>query len=303
MAVDKTVKAILDQIDSAINRFQKNIPGIQQGLFDTLLEQMKDLSVQGGKVLNSVQNLKLVMAIKNKLERLIVSEGYKEDVKDFIKAFDALDNLHTQYFAAFNQKFKPSKTLPLIKNAAVDKTLNDLLGQGLQSNVVDKIHDVLLQNITVGGSYASLTEQLRNSILTNETGEGVLERYSKTITTDAINQYSAQYHDTLAQDLNFNWGRYVGSNIKTTREFCDRLTAKEWVHRSELPDILKGHIDGHKCKLNKKGLPLGMIPGTTVDNFKIRRGGYNCGHQFFWVPDSAVPENIKAKFLTRLPQF
>jgi hypothetical protein len=74
-------------------------------------------------------------------------------------------------------------------------------------------------------------EQLRNHLITNDTGEGSLERYSKTITTDAINQYSAQYHDALAQDLNFNWGRYVGSNIETTREFCDRLTAKEWVHQ------------------------------------------------------------------------
>lgn len=296
MAADKLIKSILKEIEGAVTNFQKNIPGIQKGMLDGVIEQLKDLSVQNGRVLNSVQNLKLIMQIKNRLEKLIVSEGYKESVKEFIKAFDTVAGLQQQYFADFNFKFKPSKTLPIIREASVDKTLNDLLGQGLQSNVVDKVHDVLLSNITTGGSYASLAEQLRNSILTNETGEGVMERYSKTITTDAINQYAAQYHDTLAQDLNLNWGRYIGSNLKTTREFCEKLTEKEWVHRTELPEILKGNIDGGTVKLNKQKLPLGMIPGTTPDNFKVRRGGYNCGHQFFWVPDSSVPEHIRANF-------
>ena len=295
MAADKLIKDILGQIDKSIVKFQEGIPGIQKGMFDGIMEQLKDLSVQNGRVLNSVQNLKLILAVKNKLERLILSEGYKDSVKDFIKAYDVLDGSHLQYFAQFNQKFKPGKTLPFIRDMAVDKTLNDLLSQGLQSNVIDKIGAVLTNNITTGGSYASLTEQLRNAILTNDTGEGILEKYTRTITTDAINQYSAQYHDALAQDLNLNWGRFIGSNITTTREFCEWLTKKEWVHRSELPEILRGNIDGHQCKLNKQKLPLGMIPGTTVDNFKIRRGGYNCGHQLFWVADSSVPEHVKAR--------
>jgi hypothetical protein len=138
---------------------------------------------------------------------------------------------------------------------------------------------------------------VRNHILTNDTGEGSLMRYTKQITTDAINQYSAQYHTLIAQDLQFNWGRYVGSNITTSREFCILLTKKQWVHKSELPLIIIGHIDGHDCKLSRTtGLPLGMIQDTNISNFQVLRGGYNCGHQFFWVPDSAVPESVKARF-------
>lgn len=293
MAADKTIKQLLDHVEKAIASFQKGVPVIQTGVLDSLQSQLKDLETREGKVLNSVQNLKLIAAIKNKLERLIISEGYKDNVKEFIKAFDTVDLLQNQYFAAFNKKFKPSKTLPIIKSQTIDTTLNGLLGQGLGVNIVDRIGGILKDSVTTGGSYASLTEQLREHIIKTET-EGSLERYTKTITTDAINQYSAQYHETIAQDLQFNWGRYVGSNITTTREFCDRLTAKEWVHRSELPAIVKGEIDGQTCKLSKStGLPLGMIPGTDAANFKIRRGGYNCGHQFFWVPDSAVPENVK----------
>lgn len=294
MAADKTIKALLKHMEDAVASFGKGIPGIQKGLLDSLTDQLKALDTRDGKILNSVQNLKLIGSLKNKMERLIISEGYKDSVKDFVQAFETVASLQTQYFASFNQKFKPAKTLPIIREMAVDKTLNDLLGQGLQSNVVDALHDVLTVNVTSGGSYASLNDQLRKSVVGTEETEGILERYSKTITTDSINQYSAQYHEAIAMDLNFNWGRYVGSNITTTREFCELLTAKDWVNRTELPEVIKGHIDGHKCKLSKStGLPLGMKAGTNVDNFKILRGGWNCGHQFFWVPDSAVPAPIR----------
>lgn len=296
MAADKTIKALIDHMEGAVASFQKGIPQTQKNVLESLVDQLKDLQTQDGKVLNSVQNLKLINQIANKLERLIISEGYKESVKDFVTAFDTVESLQKQYFAAFNLKYKPAKTLPIIKETSIDKTLNDLLGQGLQSNVVDRLHSILTDNVTSGGSYASLNEQLRKTITGTGETEGILERYSKTITTDSINQYSAQYHETIAQDLNFNWGRYVGSNLTTTREFCIHLEEKEWVHKSELPKIIEGLIDGHQCKLSKStGLPLGMIPGTNADNFKVRRGGYNCGHQFFWTPDSAVPAHIKAR--------
>lgn len=297
MAVNQTISKILKTIESSIEAFQKGIPGIQKGMLEELLNNLKELKTNNGKVLNNVENLRLINQVKNKLDRIIKSQGYKDAVKEYAKAFDEVAGLHQQYFALFNQKFKPSKTLPIIKEMAVDQTVNGLLGQGLSVNIIDRIGNVLLTNITSGGGYAQLNEQLRNSIIGGEENEGMLERYSKTITTDAINQYSAQYHETIATDLQFSWGRYIGSNITTTREFCDLLTAKEWVHKSELPKIVEGDIDGHQCKLSKStGLPLGMIPGTNADNFKVRRGGYNCGHQFFWVPDSAVPDEVKRRF-------
>lgn len=296
MAADKTIKSLIQHMEDAVASFQKGVPDIQEGMLDSLLSELKDLQTQDGKVLNSVQNLKLINRIQNRLERLIISEGYKDNVKEFIVAFNTVESLQHQYFADFNLKFKPSKTLPIIKEMAVDKTLNDLLGQGLQDNIVDPIHSILTDNVTSGGSYASLTKQLSDSITGTDQTEGILQRYARTYTTDAINQYSAQYHEALAQDLSMNWGRYVGSNITTTREFCELLTKKEWVHKSELPLIVEGDIDGHQCKLSKStGLPLGMIAGTNADNFKIRRGGWNCGHQFFWVPDAVVPEEIKLR--------
>jgi hypothetical protein len=295
--MDKSTKDILSAIDDAIAKFQDNIPGIQKLIIEDLQPLLKQLQTKNGRLLNNVDNLKLILGLKNKLEKVIVSDEYKKSVEQFINSYNDVSSLNIIYFRQFNKKFTPGKTLPIIKEIAVESTITDLVGQGLKSSVIDPVHKILTENITTGGSYARFEEMLRNHIVTNETGDGSLVKYTKQITTDAIHQYNAQYHESIAQDLNFNWGRYVGSNITTSREFCILLTKKQWVKKSELPEIVKGHIDGKICKLsNTTKLPAGMIPDTNADNLKVRRGGYQCGHQFFWVPDSAVPKDFLLKF-------
>ena len=296
--MEQSIKDILKTIDDAINNFQNNVPAVQKKMLTELLPLIKELEVSRGSILNNVNNLKLLGKIQNKLDELLINKSYKSDVQAFIDSYTQISKLNIEYFSQFNKKYKPAKTLPIIKELAIQQTINDLMGDGFKSGVTGQVRNILQQNITTGGSYAQFQEQLSDFVLGTKEREGVLQRYTKQITTDAINQYNAQYHDAIAQDLQFNWGRYVGSNLLTSREFCQKLTKKEWIHKSELDSIIKGFIDGDELKLSKSTkLPLGMIPGTNSGNFKVRRGGYNCGHQFFWVPDSAVPDEVKSRLL------
>lgn len=294
--MDQSIQDILNTIDSAISDFQDTIPDIQKSVYDELQPMLKEFQVKNGMLLNNLDNLKLLSKLQAKLERIIITAEYKQNVQAFIDSFSIISNLNLVYFRQFNQNLSPLKTLPFIQQMAVENTINDLLGEGLRINLIRPVKGIISQNITSGGSYGNFNEELRQWIIGTKNEEGNILKYTRQISTDAINQFNAQYQETIAQDLKFNWGRYVGSLITTSREFCVYLVKKQWAHKSELPAILEGHIDGHDCRLSKTtGLPYGMIPGTNVDNFKIRRGGYNCGHQFFWVPDSAVPVNVKAK--------
>ena len=54
--------------------------------------------------------------------------------------------------------------------------------------------------------------------------DGALVKYTKLLTTDAIHQYVATVNEVVSADLGYEWYRYVGSNIKTTRTFCKALT-------------------------------------------------------------------------------
>lgn len=289
-------KDITAVIEEAIASFDKVLPGVQNKALEEIINLTKDLETRNGKIINSAKNLRKIGEIKNKLQKLTLSDAYKKAVREFIGTFEVIAGMQDNYFRKYVPKFKPEKKMLIIKQYAIDQTIFDLMGQGMSSQVVEPVMNVLRDNITTGGSYAKFQQQLADYLVNNTSGDGKLTKYTKQITTDAINQYNAQYHETIAGDLGFEWGRYVGSDIETTREFCDQMTDRDYFHISELPELLKGHIDGHQCKLSKKtGLPLGMIPGTNADNFKVRRGGYNCGHGVYMIPESAVPANIRAK--------
>ncbi|MDR1553006.1 MAG: hypothetical protein LBS69_06035 [Prevotellaceae bacterium] len=95
-------------------------------------------------------------------------------------------------------------------------------------------------------------------------------------------------------DIDSDWYMYVGSNLTNTRKFCEYLTKKKYIHKSEIPGILKGNIDRHKCKINPEtGLPYGLINGTNPQNFIIFCGGWNCGHQLVPMAAEAVPADIR----------
>jgi hypothetical protein len=290
------INKILSTVDEAISKFQKGIPYIQDRAFKELVTILKNVDIKNGTILNNVKNLKLIGDIRNKIERILINNRYSESVKVFVSSFDALSSLHNNYFSQFNEKFTPSKTLPIIKQLAIESTVNSLIGGGLKESIVSPIIDILQQNVTTGGSYADMQEVLRNHLITNDTGEGSLERYTKQITTDSINQYNAQYSDVISADLGYEWGIYTGSNLTTTREWCEFMTKKRYFHKSEIKDLLRGVVDGHQCKLSKTTkLPIGMYADTNESNIKIRRGGYKCGHQIFWIPTSSVPKEFLNK--------
>lgn len=293
---------ILTRIDEAIAKFNKVIPKIQKDIFADLQEELKRLDTTSGKIKPTVANLKIITSIKNKMLRLILTPEYKAEVKDFIQAFNDVTKLQNQYWQSVEKTFKPRALLKEIRTQAIADTVKSLTASGIGSTIQEQIADILRTNITTGGSYAALNDQLRESLLNTKT-DGLLLKYTKQITTDAINQYSAQYTQVVSNDLGFEWFAYQGSDIKTTRPFCDAMTDFRYFHVTEIPDLLKAKDlyylkDGKKTKVpvyEKTGLPHGMIPGTNPANFQINRGGYNCGHQIRPVSAALVPIDIKEK--------
>lgn len=292
----KEIKELITVLDGAVLDFQKKIPGIQDSIFSELMDIIKDLDIKDGRISNSVKNIRVIGAIRKKIERLVLSDEYKQQVKDYLKTFTEVSSIQNRYFTSITKKFKPKPVLAEIRKQSIEATVQSLTEAGINANVSDKITDILRQNITTGGKYAGLQAQLREFIVKTPTTAGVLERYTSQITTDAINQYSAQYSQVISSDLGLEWYSYVGSNLATTRQFCEMLTEKDWVFNRELPDIVNGKIDGEQAELNQTtGLPKGMVAGTNASNFHVYRGGYNCGHQLYPVAEIVVPKDVRVK--------
>lgn len=294
---------ILKRINKALAKFNRSIPAAQRSIYDAIVDEVNRLELYSdGKIRPTVKNLSILSSIRSKINRVVLTDGYKADVREFAKAFNEITNLQNQYWKSLESTFKPKPLLKEIRKQAIADVVAKLTEAGIGANVSDRIIDILRTNITTGGSYKSLTAQLRDGLLNTEQ-KGYLDRYAKQVTVDSLNQYSAQYSQVVSSDLGYTWFKYDNTDIETTRPFCDAMTDQPYFHISQVPDILQAKDlyyfkDGVRTKVelyDKTGLPHGMIPGTNAENFFVRRGGYNCGHQVRPVAERQVPNDVKEK--------
>lgn len=296
---------IIDVVDDVTERFNSQLGSTEKKLLDEVLNLVKGLSVTNGRINSSVDNLKLLTKIKSKLKQVILNKDYLKSVKELISGMDKILTVQISYF---NKDFHVSKDFKgkseLVKQLAIENTVNMLAGTGIEANVTNKINEMLLRSITSGGRYADLVQEMSDFLTTSENGDGALSRYAQTWTNTSLNQFAGQNNKLMTDDLGLEWYVYVGSNKDTTREFCEVLKEKKYIHKSEIPDIVKGKIDGHQCEIYERtGLPKGMIAGTTAENFMVNCGGWNCGHKLVPVSEVAVPEHIikKIEMKSHLP--
>lgn len=290
-------KKVLSTIDDAIDNFNKRIPDAQHNILDGINEELRRLDLKDGNIKTTVANLKVIQSIKNKLSKLILTDDYLKDVNEFVKSFNTVSALQNEYWKAAESKFKPTPLLKQIRLQAIGDTVQQLTEAGIGANIGDRIAGILRTNITSGGSYKALNAQLLESLTDTEKSDGLLTKYSKQVTTDSIQQYNRSYTQQAAAGLGFEWFAYQGSDIKTTRPFCDAMTDLRYFHISEIPRLLRAEDlyymkDGAKTKVpiyEKTGLPAGMIEGTNPENFFIRAGGHRCGHAIRPVPERNVP--------------
>lgn len=294
------IKKIDKLVEDSAKNFNRLTPALQRRVYDEIVILLKDLDLKGEQIATTVKNLRAIGNINRRLEKIIFDEGYREQVKEFLKVYNEIASTQNQYFKQVENKFKPTKLLQAVREVSISSTLDGLTEAGLTANVIDPIKNMLQKSITTGGSYKELAETVRVNLTDDATGDGLMTRYLKTYTTTSVAQYSRNYSQTVAEGLQFRWFRYTGSNMETTRCFCRAMTEKEYFHRSEIPDLLKGEFpefEKLECELNgKTGLPAGMINGTNVSNFMTNAGGWNCQHSIFPVPDSAVPQALRDKF-------
>lgn len=290
-----SLNQILETIKTSVNRIGSFASKRQDPLLREVLGLVKKLETKGDNIQNNINNLKVLNQIKSKVERLMIDDKYMSEVKSFVQSYNDLQNIHNEYFSKFNAKWKPAKSLNILKNSAIETTINSFTETGIEVGVTDGIKKILLENITNGGSYFDLTEQLRKHITGAEGLEGAVERYVRTYATTSINQFSAEYNKSIADDLGLEWYGYSGSLLETSRDWCEKCVEKKFIHVSEFPALLEGDFGSlGSVKISKStGLPAGLMKGTNETNLVRRRGGWNCGHQMLAVDDSIVPDNIK----------
>ena len=291
---EEIVQRIVNKIDSAIDDFNEGIPSVQREIDSEIRLLIKSLDMNGKFIKNSVQNIRLLSKLRSKIESIVLNNSYKKKVEQFAQTFNTVATLQNLYFTSLDKRFTPSKILGAIKEDAIGATIRSLTEGGINANLTSGIEDILRTYIRNGGEYVELVDKMKTFISGNNNVPGYLTRYARQVTIDSIQQYNAAYNHAISAELGYEWYMYIGSNITTTREFCQKMTKKKYFHKSELPEILKGRIDGQQVRINPKtDLWYGAYEDTSAKNFNDRRGGYQCRHQIYAVSATMVPIEIK----------
>lgn len=297
---------ITTSMEKASAKFDAFLSETEAKLYDEAIKEIKNLEIDSqGDIRWTANNLKRIDQIITKLKKVSDSPAYLAGVEKFVQRFNNLQDQITDWarrnfnVLRFGQDLE-TKT-KYLKQIAIKNTIDGLTGANINAYVMEPIKQMLMTAVTTEAKYSDLTKQLQRELISSPDGTSALAKYAKTYATTAMTQYAGQQNKLFTDDLGVEWFRYVGGTIETTRDFCNLLTQKEYIHISEIPAIIKGEIEiGGEiktCPLNQKtGLPQGLIEGTTPENFQVNVGGWNCRHQLLPISEESVPENLREKF-------
>jgi len=277
---------IEDILDEQLAPLYEILRRENERLLDKLIRAVGGLTTNNkGRIKPTVENLKKIREIRRYFNEVFTNPQYKDELKKIAPSFDKISDKIDAYFVktfGLGGEYSQKAVFQFLKSEAINQTVANLESRELGAIFAQPIENLLKTNITAGGTIDQLTAQLKIELgKTAATNQVFLERYLGQIANDSVNEFSRSYINAFAEDLGLEWYLYEGKPISTSRAFCEER-ANKYFHRSEVESwgALKWQ---------------GKIPQTNSVTIFYFAGGYNCRHYLIPVPESEVPESVKAR--------
>jgi hypothetical protein len=269
------LEAAIQEATEALNAVLEKT---QNSIYRLAIAKLKDLDVDPyGYIRPSSENRKIIRGINKAFDEGIAKGGYINGLNQFTKTISVLDSLNAGYFDGIGKTFNANSTsIKALQKQTILNIESLLLNNGLETQIKGPLSNLLFQNVTSGGSYSGMLEQVKVYIKGVD-NDGKLMQYVKQITRDALNNYSRSYQSSIGNALGLVFYQYVGGLMPESREFCrDRVNG--YFHYKEIESW---------ANLDWKG----KRPDTTESSIFIYCGGFSCGHNAMPVSTIVVPQS------------
>lgn len=273
-----------------LDRFNKNIRSTQDDLFQLILEVLLEFDIKDGQFVPSSAYSRIINTINKRVAKLIADSTIESSIASFLDDFSLLDKNIVAIQRELNDISVSEALLSGQKKYIADIVLNNLVQGNIDTRFISPVKKILYQRAVYGGSVTNTEKQLRKLIKGDGKQLGVLERWAGQVARDAMNQYEGAVNQQIKVTHNLNAILYVGPLVEDSRCQCRKWVAMRTILDSQLQDEIDWALSDRQFELADGEIcrPSGMIPETTVDNFLINRGGYNCIHR-------AIPTLIKTQ--------
>lgn len=255
--------------------FAKRVATVRGDLYKEVLAYLSaNISTdKNGRVLFSVSNIRSSAGVIGAIQAFAKKTGTKL-IRWLIVKLSDLFKINTYYFRSFLDypETRDERAIrKLMLQLGYDISTNKVLKggffsrvfqlDGVASSIARDIQQALSSNLTM----SAFKQAFRDRFVSAK----YVDRWFNQFTRDLFHQFDASSQDVLADELGLVHFAYAGTQIKTTRCFCERR-----INRIFTKDFAE--------KWN--GLTWrGKIEGG---NFFVDRGGHNCRHHLSYVTKS-----------------
>ena len=278
MSVKEIIAAEFESLEVFLAKFNFSNFEIQEQIFEEVIATLQRLPQEEGTFIVSESSKAIILALEEKIIKLVESGQYVKNYKSLVKNFDTIEQIRKEVNALVNpkDKLKVFKTeTSKIRKGYINK-LSESLGKketfGL--NVIDPIKGILFEYSTLGLPVKEATNRLFDFAMGSGANGGVLVRYSGQVAHDALFGFTGAIDKEIGDYIGAADANYLGNVIKDSRPQCVRWVVK---FNGFIPgDQLKSEIQW--AKDNGEGYSK-HLPELTVKTFPIVRGGHNCRHR------------------------
>lgn len=274
--VRKILTGLSEDMDNSVDNVVKYATESQNRIYETLLQQIEYFEISNGNLV-ATQDYTARLAIIQKKVDAILNKYYKPSIKEYLRSYSTIDDVNISLHKSYNELELEKEMFTSARRSIYDQAEYYLL-DGLADAYTQPAKFLLMQAASQGLSIKQAQSLLRNwdkgELVTGRLASGRptprLQAYAGQIARDTIFQYNGTIQDKIATTYDLQMGIYVGDIIRDSRPACKYLVGlRRKINIDEIPDVLIKYPDG-------------VIPGTTKENFPVRRCGYGCRH--LWMP-------------------
>jgi hypothetical protein len=256
-------------MDDSEQRLLRTTGRAEAAVFEELMKFLNSVEFREGRLSNSDKAQQFLMSLERRIQSALDRSGYTEGVYQYLRDFKKMDANIIALHDKLNGVQITAGQIDPIRRLETGNTLDRLLGSGMAKDFVQPVRQAMYRNILLGGKITDVEETLKTYVVSSAQADSRLTRYVKQVSRDSISQYDGSVQQKIAQDLQLNATRYVGSLIRDSRKQCRRWVDMAIIMNDDLADEIRWAFNNGS----------GMIPDTTPDTFMIYRGGYNCRHR------------------------
>ena len=277
--IEQHYKEMARFTEAILQQYRPALLAVEAQLFDEVAKMLTALKYDAdGNLLPDQDLQKIIAEIDLLYLKVSNNPAFKESTTQFLTNFDTIRQNQIALHQAVNKaELTANLTANLTKQQTflIQATEYGLRQGGLKLYFVEQAKQVLIQSATFGYSIQESEKLLRKRIKTTYNNDSYFLRYATQVARDSISEYQGQINQMYAKEFDFKYIRYIGSLVKDSRPLCKHLIhtyGTKPIPVTELNKTLKKYG-------GSKSLSKGMKPNTSIENFCIVRGGYNCMHE------------------------